>query len=350
VAPSLRRMGAEPSQFEVDRAALISFRERSGRFLFARQADGDLSFLEQGTANHRRVETRPRLRCPDPGCPSPEVTTVSRMPGGARDGFRHLVAPTGGHDAESMFHRQAKALVQRWASGVDGVAAAETEVRLHSGERVADVLLTLRGGARLAVEIQYCALSVDDWLNRTASYRRLGIPVAWLWGHFGAQSPLRERWRALAQRQAQATEPVLWVNPSEEQIAWTWDLGGLDQPPVEPRRPQYKLGALIDLEIRPSGLFPPGFREAVALRCQEVDEAERQRQADKERQRRRRAERDAARERFYARDDSPPGARHTFSGPVKEPTQGKGRCRRCGGALDPSLTSGFHVDLLCHLA
>lgn len=343
-------MSALTFRFEADREALDSFRERSGRFLFARRRDGGLAYLEQGTAQERRVEARTWLRCPEPGCRSPKITTVSRMPGGARDGFRHLVAPDGGHEPESMFHRQAKALVQRWAVDLDVVETAEQEVRVNGGERVADVMLRLRGGALLAVEIQYSALTVEDWLTRTASYRQLGIGVTWLWGHIGAQSPLVDKWRELARLQAKASLPVLWLNPSEEQVAWAWDLGGLEHPSVQPQPPKYAFGALDDLEVRPGGLYPPGFRNVVARRCEEVDEAEGKRAAEEERQRRARELRDAALDRFHARDDSPPGPRQRRHRPVKPSGPGNETCRRCGGALDPCLSSGFHVDPWCHMA
>ncbi|MEP9384584.1 competence protein CoiA family protein [Nocardioides cheoyonin] len=366
-------MRAQGVADDVEGLALDRFRERSDRFLFASRRDGaGLVYLEQGTANQQRAYARQHLRCPEPNCTSPDITTVSRSATGARDGYRHLVRPETQHAPEGLFHRQAKAMVARWAFAHPAVAQVQEEVLLGAGERVADVLLTSHTGNRLVIEVQYASLSIEAWRERTESYHSLGVEVVWLWGHTGAHSPLELRWRAIGLELARVPAPVLWINPTEDRVAWAFDMGALDQPVRDPGMPHYTLGTLDDLDLRQTGLYPPGF---LAARDLAIAEAERSRARSAEIQKEK-AEQAA---RLHARRAEADGrrAQHRPTAVKTEATRAKrlahiarkraekqapqrertylvldepeSFCRRCGLPLDPVLApSGYHVDPLCH--
>ena len=331
---------------------LDSFRAQSGRFLFAQpRSGGDLVYLEQGTAHERRPEARTALRCPEPDCTSPQITTVSRSARGARDGYKHLVRPGQGHAPESVFHRQAKALIARWAREQASVESAREEVRVGGGERVADVLLTSSSGNRLAVEIQYASLSFEEWAERTESYQRLGIAVTWLWGHVGAHTPLQGRWREIGAHLVRDARPVLWINPADERIAWAHDFNALEKQPRKPDPPQYQFGPLTGLDLRKNGIFPPGFLDETKRIRDEIEQAER----DRERRAAEQQERmEAARRRRAL--SAPQASLRVVVDPVPEPDPGSpsewaeprrhnGLCPRCGRRLDPSLS--VHADPFC---
>ena len=324
---------------------LDSFRAQSGRFLFARRRSGsDLVYLSQGTAHERRHEARTALRCPEPDCTSPEITTVSRSASGSRDGYRHLVRPGNGHAPEGVFHRQAKALVARWARAQPGVVSAEEEVRVGGGVRVADVLLTSATGNRLAVEVQYASLSVEEWVARTQSYQGLGIEVTWIWGHIGPHSPLQGRWREIGAHLVRDARPVLWLNPAEERVAWAYDLNALEKRPRDPGPPEYRFGPLSGLEVRKHGIFPPGFLDETRRIRDEVEKAER----DQERRATAQKERMAAARRKAFSAPPIPRVVEPEPGPPtqwRESARVSGLCPRCGRRLDPTLS--VHADPFC---
>lgn len=359
----------------VEPFSLDRFRAKSDRFLFAARRDGEgLVYLDQGTANEQRAYARDHLRCPEPDCSSPSITTVSRSATGARDGYRHLVRPETQHAPEGLLHRQAKAMVARWAAAHPAVAQVEVESEVGGRARVADVLLTSHSGNRLAIEVQYASLSVEAWRERTESYRSLGVEVVWLLGHTGTHSPLEQRWRAIGLELARLPAPVLWINPTEERIAWAFDMGSVEYPVRDPMRPQYTFGTLADLVLRQTGLYPPHFLEARELAVAEAERSRarsaaiqkakaeqlarlqaRKAEADRTRADRRatiskteaiRAKRIASVALRQEADIDPNPLREVIRpGPVDD----ESFCRRCGGRLDPILAaSGYHADPLCH--
>lgn len=370
--------------------SLDAFRLRSDRFLFARRrpaagngdgergaaphvdvddvttATGGLVYLEQGQAHAMRAQTRRELRCPEPACAAPDITTVSRSTGGARDGFRHLRRPgTGAHAPESVMHRQAKALVARWADGHPSVAAVQVEASLGGGERVADVLLTSRSGNRMAVEIQFAGLTLDSYLERTRSYASLGITVVWLWGNCGPHSPRIGHVSALHQLAVRDARPLLWVNPADEVIAWAHarrpavPLRDQQRPPQPPRGLlpndygyDVSFGNLDDLDVRATGLFPPGWSELRARARDRAHDLALNEVLHRAAELKRAAAADAAAAARRTAREWRSAERSTFSQWDRQHRQaarsaaaaGKPRCRRCGLPLDPVLwAAGQHL-------
>lgn len=258
----------------------LSFFYDGETFSYAAYKDGQvgrLFRLPDGSAEAERAFTRSSLRCPFPECDSPTLTTVNRASQGLRDGFRHMRRGNR-HEPESWYHLIGKAAVRHWAAEHPAVASVDEEVRL--GNRVADVLLTCRAGGRLAVEVQYSALTVEQYRERTTSYRAMGISVVWLWGHVGhhglskhSAAVLRDVHRAVLADGM----PLLWLNPATEQLAWavgdddllpTGDAGGSGFRILD-----------LDRQIAVSqyGMFPPGWDVAVmATDAAEQDERRRQ--------------------------------------------------------------------------
>lgn len=204
-----------------DNETLTRFQQGERRFVFAAPRSGDaLVELLDGTATERRAFTRAALTCPVPGCSTPAITTVSRV--GGRDGYRHLATNAAEHTPESLFHLEGKAQIARWLRGrlrgADVVEERRTDAR---GSRVADVLVTLQGGRRIAVEIQYAALTPDEWATRHESYRSQDIIDVWLFGHVGAQLRGRDgivRLNPTHLAVVNAGLPLLWFNPLQLRI------------------------------------------------------------------------------------------------------------------------------------
>lgn len=319
--------------------------------------EGELVYLEQGQAHALRETARNQLRCPEPDCTAPAITTVSRSTGGARDGYRHLRRPeTGAHAPESVMHRQAKALMARWAAEHPSVATVQVEAAVGGGERIADVLLTSTTGNRLAIEIQFSALTLEAYLKRTRSYAAHGVAVVWLWGNCGPHSPrLGSSINLLHQHAVRDGRPLLWIHPADEVVAWAYAarsparVRDRDQevPPPRGLLPtdggyDVEFGGLADLDLRATGLFPPGWAQ---LRAEAREHAhglalaiEREHKA---------AAAAAAADRM-----TPPywatGSRaSTFRQWERQATRarpGVPRCSRCGLPLDPVLwASGQHL-------
>lgn len=336
--------------------SLDSFRQRGDRFLFARRRDepdqdgetpasGELVYLEQGEARAMRSFARSALRCPEPDCSASDITTVSRSAGGARDGYRHLRRPVdGAHAPESVMHRQAKAVVARWASAHPSVATVKVEASLGGGERIADVLLTSRSGNRLAVEVQFASLSLDEYLARTSSYASLGVPVVWLWGNSGHHSPRVGTINALHRHAVRDARPVLWINPADETIAWALrhDWHGQTRTPraLGPGDKQYdvEFGSLEDLDLRATGLYPPRWAEDRARARARAHHLALAEHAEREAKRRRLEE-----SRARSREEKPAFSKAPWR-PAPQPIrQSEHNCRRCGLPLDPVLwAAGRH--------
>ncbi|WP_432522781.1 competence protein CoiA family protein [Kineococcus sp. SYSU DK006] len=162
-----------------------------------------------------------------PECSDPRLTTVARHPR-RRDGFSHH-AGSGGHSAEGEAHQQAKAALRAWVHdtlGDQGVTAVAEQASADR-TRVADVMVTWPNGRQVALEVQYAALSVEQWRTRHASYQEQGITAVWLLGHQGKhlRRARAHSWEpdgaadgliALSDLHAAMTQagvPMLWINP-----------------------------------------------------------------------------------------------------------------------------------------
>ena len=207
-----------------DRAILASFMDGETRLVAAAWRDDsrpDLFFLADDTAQEYRSLTKSDLRCLIEECPSPELTTVHRSRG--RDHFRHVTRGAGGHAAESEFHVQGKAVIADQLRRKYPHAKVEVERGIDTQRsRIADILVTSPNGKhRVAIEIQYAALSVSDWRERHESYASQGIVDVWMWGHFGSQLKVRpgsHRWGSILLNLTQQAVvdrelPMLWINP-----------------------------------------------------------------------------------------------------------------------------------------
>ncbi|PRY07900.1 competence protein CoiA family protein [Kineococcus rhizosphaerae] len=195
------------------------------------KVDGQLYRLPDGEAKTRKAWAKEHLECFMPDCPDRRLTTVARHPR-RRDGFSHYTG-SGGHSAEGEAHQQAKAALVDWvqqALGGQGVRAV-TEQASADRARVADVMVTWPDGRQVAFEVQYAALSVEQWRQRHESYTAQGITAVWLLGHAGRhlQAARRRSWDQgqkqedavaglvalgdLHQAMIQAGVPLWWINP-----------------------------------------------------------------------------------------------------------------------------------------
>lgn len=160
------------------------------------------------------------LVCPVSDCPSPEFRTRKGYTTAAgtyvADGFRHRTAPTPGHEPESLAHITGKLVVARWLG-----RTGWTEVRLERQDtqsgRTPDVT-AIRGRRRLAVEVQFARLSVDEWLARTSALEASGFEVLWLWGAHGTAN-ISERLSAAQAEMLRRGRNVVWLCPDEERFS-----------------------------------------------------------------------------------------------------------------------------------
>lgn len=318
---------------------LARFTARTEAFVFAaeRSDPSSLVFLQQGEGENMRARARADLMCPEPGCTAPGLTTVFRSPGGRRDGYKHHTSPVGGaHAVESVMHRQAKALLHRWAQNLDAVAEVQVEAPIAGGERVADVLLTSHTGNRLAIEVQYSNQPLSAFVERSESYRAAGIELTWLFGSIGSMSPLDKALRPGHQWVLDSDQPLMWINPVEETVGW---LAHASEPrPMTSdnyRNSEVRFFDVTAFDLRARGIFPPEFitmRETwrAASAQEEAERADQQRVEDE----RVRQHREQNRQRLTPTTDS----LATPAAPVKL------RCRNCGLPLDPILArSGVHL-------
>ena len=215
------------------KADLAAFQDGETRLVYARYRDErpGLYLLADGTATEQRPFTKEHLTCLVPDCRFPDLTTVARARG--RDGFRHF-AGGGGHEAEGLFHRQAKIALAQWLRAkYPASTVREEESSDRKRSRVADVMITAPSGVRIAFELQYASLTPESFLERHASYIAQGIQDVWLFGHYGAQMrpndshyddenvKLNPTHRALVD----LGMPLLWFNPILREIATATEPG-----------------------------------------------------------------------------------------------------------------------------
>lgn len=264
-------------------------------------------FLEDGTARDKALKdwVKDHLECLMPECPNRLLSAVNRSEhSGRRDGFSHRKG-AGKHAPEGLFHQQGKALIQSWVNSAYPDAVVALELATETRERIADVMIDWPTGERIAVEIQYAALTVEAWLARHQSYLDQGITPIWLLGHHGAhmkaaRAPHTTDWDTAAgqvqltllqQKMIEYDATVLWINPIDRTVATPWTVERADH-----RSPVYNvyctpaterafitIDNLDQCELDPErGLVPPAMRlieEAERLRRLEeqrrIDEAKR---------------------------------------------------------------------------
>lgn len=249
-------------------ATLSDFQSGETRLIFARHRDGspELFMLPDGEAHELRDFTIENLLCPVPGCPTPKFTTVRRRVRG-RDGFRHFHRPGFAHEPESQFHVEAKAELARWARSVQPDATVTEELASNAArERVADVMVEHPGARRSALEIQYTAMTPDQWLMRHESYKAQGIHDIWFLGHTGAQLRAESRGDSRVeltpaqQLMAGQGSPLIWFNPVLLRVG-TLDPGTLraDQRSEHPRiSAEIRTHPLTEFSLHPvTGLVHP---------------------------------------------------------------------------------------------
>jgi hypothetical protein len=280
------------------------------RQLFARDTtlpiDAALVRIEVGQAPELRSRARGGvLICPIPSCLDPRYTTSG---GSRRDHFVHMSTRGGGHSPESWFHYTGKRLVGQWLRGRHPDARVVVDEEAIENRQIPDVLAEFPDGRRFAFEVQYAALTVDEWTRRHEGYRSHGIEDVWLLGH-------TSRYFREARAEYLAGRVVLgpissalwdghlgpyWINPDAGTVATAleWTDGWRSGVPRLPAPHDVAVGidALADCRIGEKGFSTPTdiFEQAVAARI-EAQRAERERRQNEARLRRE-AEREASRQ------------------------------------------------------
>lgn len=197
-----------------------SYREDRMVWAFDR-VHGCLVRIGLGQATGLRDRARSgELVCPVGDCASPALTTRrSYLTGSGTlvpDGFRHLHAPNPAHEPESQLHITGKLVVARWL-GRTGWNDVRLERRDTQAGRTPDVS-AIKAGRRIAVEVQYAQLTVDEWSKRTNALIDSGFDVLWLWGvrqHRAPQSAMT-RTTAVHAEMLRRGLPLVWFDPDAD--------------------------------------------------------------------------------------------------------------------------------------
>ncbi|MER5888064.1 competence protein CoiA family protein [Streptomyces sp. NPDC001941] len=104
-----------------------------------------------------------------------------RSGGRRRHHFAHPphMAPPGGHHPETLWHLEAKYLLERWARSLPAVADVRQEQWIPGRARRADVHVRLADGSRLALEAQTSLLTDQLWQQRHRDYTTASIHDIW---------------------------------------------------------------------------------------------------------------------------------------------------------------------------
>ena len=111
--------------------------------------------------------------------------------------FRHLVgcSDTTVRHPESIQHLLGKMYVSELLKDMYPTESVEFEVNLPEIGRIADVLLEMKTGWRVANEIQLATITTEELVERTKSYLNSGIDVTW-WLGGKANTPTNRYWVA----------------------------------------------------------------------------------------------------------------------------------------------------------
>jgi len=202
---------------------LAAFQNGERALVFARHRDDPSAPLfhidYDGATKVVKALTREHLECFMPDCADRRLKAVHRST--KRDGFSHMPG-SGGHAPESLFHHQSKALIASWVKQDWPDVRVDVELATETRDRIADVMLTWVDGARVAVEIQYSAITVDAWMERHLSYRAQGIVDVWFFGHTGKHMRTSNVGQVslapVHEAVVTAGLPLLWINPITAQI------------------------------------------------------------------------------------------------------------------------------------
>ena len=148
-----------------------------------------------------------------------------------------------------------------------------------SHTRVPDVQIVGPGGQRVAFDIEYAALTVEEFATRTAFYAAEGVPVVWLWGHTGKH--LRKgrpeyiegafKLNAVQEKARSLGMQLLWLNPalSKIGIAATTARYAAQEFRVQGDRGQFDLeiDELDELEVVVAGVTSPRLAKLEAGRA-----------------------------------------------------------------------------------
>lgn len=330
------------------------------RFIAAAYRDpgrhGQFFVMPDGQAARLREFTREQLRCLIPDCPVPDVRAVSRA--NKRDGFAHA-AGGGKHTPESVHHLQGKAVIANWLVRQVGADAVTVEGASDSQRtRVADVMVTFSGGQRVAFEIQYAALTVEEWRARHESYRQQGIRDVWLWGHTrlrpsrAATGP-QFRLDDVQDACRMARKPVFWINPESGQLALavTGHPGG----PVaaEDRHVDIAVQRLSACGITPDGIHSALLREVQRATRSRKSQIAQQIAVEQQQERQRCQEEADARDRVERRRRETYLTSPSRYGRTRAGTLSRNRhsdvstdvpvCRKCLKPMVPEFSSGYHL-------
>lgn len=247
---------------------LSEFQDGETRLIYARpRIGGDLWLLPDDSAKENRKFTKADLRCPVDSCEQPDLTTVARKLG-SRDGFRHF-GRGGGHSPESLFHLQGKARILTWVAERHPRSTVRAEESSNAArERIADVMVTAVSGQRIAIEIQYAALTPDAWQERHDSYAAQGIIDVWLFGHYGNQLRAAHatygegmvKLNPTHERVVAADMPLLWFNPITADIGTAVTGAGMRTVPATTNRGRFERQPLTDFALLASGFLSPRIR------------------------------------------------------------------------------------------
>jgi len=287
----LRTVGRTGSRHSADELFTATGERRQ---IYARDTRFDdaapLVRMALGEANLLRPDAKAgHLVCPIPGCEDVRYTTRA---GSRRDHFVHRHRGGAAHSPETWFHYTGKRLVGAWAQDRYPDARIVIDHEAVSNGQIPDVLIEFPDGRRFAFEVQYAALTQDEWTWRHAGYMVQGIVDVWLFGHL-PRYLRRDRYfedeyviGPLIRTVIAAGARPFWINPDEALVgsrrrlsdeswrgAFEYDAG-----PDASRTMTLALDALADCRVEGTDFLTPLDDAERALAA--AAEARRQRELD----------------------------------------------------------------------
>lgn len=210
------------SMFSEHQAELERFQQGEAMMLVARDADDDDAVIEiprhlvSRVASQEEIDSfkaaHQNLRCFVSFC---DAQVFAHFRTTKRSSFVHA-SGTASHAPESIWHQMAKADIAQWAKGQENVADADQEVTADDRSTRPDVVVTLVDGRKIAIEIQYSGLSVNDYEARDTQLQQNFDARVWLLGHLPPHFRAHKSGvslDALAGAIVSNGQFPLWINP-----------------------------------------------------------------------------------------------------------------------------------------
>ncbi len=194
----------------------------------------DLAHASKAEQDAFRERMKATMECKIDGC-TREVTAAFSTK--IQSYYKHVAGTNDerDHEPESYWHQLAKIVIVAWAKDHPAVAKVEAEKPSEDGLRRPDVTITTHSGTRIAVEIQYSAMTEAQFHERDRELADRYDVRVWLLGHQGENLKIRNRGTTIkldglprvildtAIKAERGRCTLAWINPEQQRLMTVWD-------------------------------------------------------------------------------------------------------------------------------